>query len=202
MNLDAEITRLLDLMPASGRMMAKIVVKPEQKRVIYADLPLPWQAEKPIYLNFDLWGRLSRSERDLLMLSTVCWVTGIKWFKPDIYQGVALAGVLGTVIELAQADAVGIVVAGGLTALASAQIWRSNSSSQVWIEADKNAIATATRRGYQMTQAATHLLSAIESAAKLEGRGGLDFGELLRCQNLRAIANLSPIGVPDEKRRL
>ncbi|PSB01417.1 DUF3318 domain-containing protein [Merismopedia glauca] len=199
MNLDPEVSRLLDLMPASARMMTKLVAKPEQRQVIYTDFPVPWQREKPIYLNFDLWRRLSKPERDLLLLSTVSWVTGIKWFKPDIYQGVVLAGVLGTIVELAQSDAVGIVVAGGLTGLAATQIWRSNRSSQTWIEADKNAIAIAGRRGYQMTEAATHLLSAIVATAQLEGRTGLDFVELLRCQNLRAIANISPVGIPEDR---
>jgi hypothetical protein len=200
MNLDAEISRLLDLMSASDRMTTKIIVKPEQRSVIYTDFTMPWQREKTIYLNFDLWQRLSKPERDLLLLSTVSWATGIKWLKPDLNRGVVLAGVLGTLIELAQIDVVGIAVAGGLTALACSQIWRGNRSSQTWIEADKNAIAIAGRRGYQMTQAATHLLSAIETTANLEGRTGLDFVELLRCQNLRAIANLSPIGVPESEK--
>lgn len=199
MNLDAEISRLLDLMPASGRMMTKLVIVPQQPQVIHTPFTLPWQQEKPIYINFDYWQRLSKAERDLLLLATISWTMGIKWLKPDIYQGVVLVGCLGTLIELVQGDAVGIAVAGSLTALAGSQIWRGNRSSQTWIETDKEAIAVAGRRGYQMTDAAAHLLSAIESAAKLEGRG-LDFVELLRCQNLRAMANLSPLGIPKSKK--
>jgi hypothetical protein len=193
--MDSEISRLLDLMPASGRMMTKLIAKPEQRQVIYTDFPVPWQRERPIYINFDLWRRLSQPQRDLILLSTVCWVTGIRWFKPDLYQGVVLAGVLGTIVELAQADAVGIFVGGGLTGLASTQIWRANRSSQTWIEADRKAIEIAQRRGYQETDSARHLLSAIETVGTLEKRSGLDFVELIRCQNLRAIANVSPIGV-------
>ena len=34
--------------------------------------------------------------------------------------------------------------------------------------------------------------------AELEGRPSLDFIELIRCQNLRAIAGLSLVGVPDK----
>jgi hypothetical protein len=200
MNLDGEVRRLLDLMPAAGRMMTKIISKPEQHSVIHADFPVPWQQERPIYINFDLWQRLARPQRDLLLLSAVSWLSGIKWFKFDLYQGIALAGVLGTIVELAQADAVGTVVAGGLTAIASRQIWRVNRSSQAWILADKAAIAIAQRRGYQMAETATHLLSALEAAALLEGRTELDFTELLRSQNLRAIANLSPVGVPSSEK--
>ena len=41
MEPNIEIRRLLDVMPASGRMMTKIVSKPEQKQVIDAAFPLP-----------------------------------------------------------------------------------------------------------------------------------------------------------------
>lgn len=194
----AEIRRLLDIMPASGRMMTKIVSKPEQSQVIDSSLPLPWNRERLIFINFDLWRRLSKPQRDLLLLRNVSWLTGVKWFKPDIYQGVVLAGLLGTIVEFVQVDAVGVLVAGGLTAIATTQIWRSSRSSQTELNADEAAIRVAIRRGYNETEAAQHLLSAIESVAKIEGRPGLDFTELIRHQNLRAIAGLSPVGVPEK----
>lgn len=194
----AEIRRLLDIMPASGRMMTKIVSKPEQSQVIDSSLPLPWNRERLIFINFDLWRRLSKPQRDLLLLRNVTWLTGVKWFKPDIYQGVVLAGLLGAIVELVQADAVGVLVAGGLTAIATTQIWRSSRSSQTELNADEVAIRVAQRRGYNETEAAQHLLSAIESVAKIEGRPGLDFTELIRQQNLRAIAGLSPVSVPEK----
>ena len=193
----AEIRRLLDIMPASGRMMTKIVSKPEQSQVIDSSLPLPWNRQRLIYINFDLWRRLSKPQRDLLLLRNVTWLTGVKWFKPDIYQGVVVAGLLGAIVELVQVDAVGVLVAGGLTAIATTQIWRSSRSSQTELNADEGAIRVAIRRGYNETEAAQHLLSAIESVAKIEGRSGLDFTELIRHQNLRAIAGLSPVGVPE-----
>ena len=194
----AEIRRLLDIMPASGRMMTKIVSKPEQSQVIDSSLPLPWNRQRLIYINFDLWRRLSKPQRDLLLLRNVSWLTGIKWFKPDIYQGVVVAGLLGAIVELVQVDAVGVLVAGGLTAIATTQIWRSSRSSQTELNADEGAIRVAQRRGYNETEAAQHLLSAIESVAKIEARPGLDFTELIRQQNLRAIAGLSPVGVPEK----
>lgn len=193
----AEIRRLLDVMPASGRMMTKIVSKPEQAIVIDSSFPLPWNQERPIFINFDLWRRLDKPQRDLLLLRTVSWLTGVKWFKPDIYQGAVVAGVLGAMVQLIEGDAVGVVVAFGLTAIAGTRIWRTSRSQQSELNADEAAIRVAQRRGYTETEAAEQLLSAIETVAQLEGRPSLNFTELIRSQNLRAIAGLSPVGVPD-----
>ncbi|MBD2360668.1 DUF3318 domain-containing protein [Anabaena minutissima FACHB-250] len=192
-----EIRRLLDVMPASGRMTSKIVSKPEQPKVIDAVFPLPWNQQRPIYINFDLWGRLSKPQRDLLLLQKVAWLTGVKWFKPDIYQGVALAGFIGALVESTQSDFVGVAVGGGLSAIALTRIWRTNKSPESGINADLAAIKVAQRRGYSEIEAAQHLLAAIETVSKIEGNSGLNFTDLIRCQNLRAIAGLSPIGVPE-----
>jgi Protein of unknown function (DUF3318) len=192
----AEIRRLLDVMPASFRMLTKIVSKPQQAKVIDASFPLPWNQERPIYINFDLWFRLAKSQRDLLLLQTVSWLTGVKWFKPDIYQGVLVAGLLGGLIESTQSDVVGVAIAVGLSAIAGFRIWRTNQSPELELTADAAAIRIAGRRGYSEAEAAEHLLSAIETVAKIEGRSGLNFSELIRCQNLRAIAGLSDVGLP------
>ncbi|OKH23486.1 hypothetical protein NIES593_09655 [Hydrococcus rivularis NIES-593] len=198
MSLESEIGRLLDMMPASGRMLTKIVSKPQQSKVIDTPFPMPWNRDnRPIYINFDLWRRLSQSQRDLLILRSVSILTGIKWFKPDVYQGIALAGLAGVAVELIQGDAVGMIVAGGLTAIAANQIWRSNRSVQRELDADEAAIKVALRRGYTEVEAAQSLLSAIEAVAELEGRPSLNFTELIRCQNLRAIAKISPVSVPE-----
>ena len=197
MNPEPEIRRLLDLMPASGRMLTKIVSKPQQTTVIESPFPLPWSQERPIFVNFDLWRRLPKPQRDLLMLRTVSWLIGIKWFKLDLYQGVVLAGLLGGIVELVQGDAVGVVLSTSLSAIASTQIWRSTRSTESELDADAGAIKVATRRGYTESEAAQHLLSAIEAVVQIEGRSGLNFTELIRCQNLRVIAGFSPVGVPD-----
>ena len=197
METSAEIRRLLDVMPASGRMMTKLVSKPEQPIVIDSSFPLPWNQERPIFINFDLWRRLNKPQRDLLLLRTVSWLTGVKWFKPDIYQGAVVAGLLGAMVELLQGDAVGVVVAGGLTAIAGTRIWRTSRSQLSELNADEAAIRVAQRRGYTEIEAAEQLLSAIETVAQLEGRPSLNFTELIRSQNLRAIAGLSPVGVPN-----
>ena len=200
MNPDFEMRRLLDVMPASGRMATKLVSKPEQRVVVDSTFPMPWMSDRPIWINFDLWNRLSRPQRDLLILRTVSWLTGVKWFRPSLYQGIVLAGVVGGIVELVQGDPVGMIAAGGLTAIAGAQIWRANRNTQTELDADEAALRVAQRRGYEEPEAARHLLSAIEAVAEIEGRS-LNFIELLRSQNLRSIAGVSPVGVPDRARQ-
>ena len=200
MNPEPEIRRLLDVMPASGRMATKLVSKPEQRLVVDAPLPMPWVRDRPIYINFDFWSRLSRPQRDLLILHAVSWLGAVKWFQPNLNFGLVAAGVLGTGMELVQQDFVGVAVASALSAIAATQIWRNNHSASIELDADERALQVAQRRGYSETEAAEHLLSAIESVAQFEKRP-LSFIELLRCQSLRAIAGLSAIGVPEELRR-
>ncbi len=200
MNPEPEIRRLLDVMPASGRMMTKLISKPEQRLVIDAPFPLPWMRDRPIYINFDFWSRLSRSQRDLLILRTVSWLGAVKWFQPNLNFGLVAAGLLGTGVELMQQDFVGVAVASALSVIAATQIWRNNHSTSIELDADERALQVAQRRGYSETDAAEYLLSAIESVAQFEKRP-LSFIELLRGQNLRAIAGISPIGIPEELRR-
>jgi hypothetical protein len=200
MNPESEIRRLLDVMPASGRMFIKLVSKPDQKLVIAAPAPLPWMGDRPVYINFDLWSRLSRSQRDLLILRTVSWTINVQWFQPSPMLGLTALGAIGLGIEWAQQDFVGVAAASGLSAIALLQIWRTNKSARNELEADEKALKIAQRRGYTETDAAHALLSAIESVAQNEGRM-LSFVELLRCQALKAIGGLSPVGIPDELRQ-
>jgi hypothetical protein len=202
MNLDSEISHLLDLMPASGRMITKIVSKPQQAKVIDTPFPLPWErGMRPVFINFDLWRELSRQERDLTLLRSVSVLTGVKWFKPDIYQGITLAGLVGLGTQILQGDALGIVAAGSLTAIAANRIWRKQNSLEREIKADEEAIQIAIRRGYTQTEAARSLLRAIETIAQMERRQGLNFVELIRAQNLKTLGNLSPVGIPEELRQ-
>lgn len=196
MNPDTEIARLRELMPASGRMHAKLVSRPEQRSVLVVQLPPPWRQTRLISINFDLWGRLPRPQRDLLLLRAVAWTLGVRWFKLDLYQGLIVAGFVGAVVELSQGDAVGTLMAGGLSTIGVVQLWRSQSQTQRELEADEMALQTAQRRGYTPTDAARHLLEGIAAIANLENRPTLDFTELLRSQNLRAIAGLSTVTVP------
>ncbi len=192
-----EITRLLDVMPASGRMKTKIQSKPQQPKPIDWEVGMPWDQERIIWINFDLWRHLSQPQRDLLILRTVSWLLRVRWFKPDLYQGLVVAGILGTLVELAQGDAVGVVVSGGLVGFAMNQIWRSSRSANYELLADTEALLVAQRRGYTEPEAARYLMEAIEAVAKIEGSTTLSFTELIRCQNLRAIAGISPQGIPN-----
>ncbi|MEM8780937.1 MAG: DUF3318 domain-containing protein [Cyanobacteria bacterium P01_G01_bin.49] len=198
MGIDAEISRLLDLMPASGRMLTKIVSKPQQLQVIDAPFSPPWNRDsRPIYINFDLWRRLSQEQRDLLILRATSSLINIRWFKPDLYQCIILASVVGLTFQITQGDALGIILSGGLAAIATRQIWQNNRSVKRELEADEAAIKVAVRRGYTEVDAAKSLLEAIESAAKLEKRSTLNFTELIRTQHLKSLANISPVGIPD-----
>ncbi len=185
-----EIRRLSELMPASGRMNTKIIPKPEQIKVIDTSFPLPWNRERPIYINFDLWSRLAKPQRDMLLLQTICWLNGVRWFKPDISQGLVFAGLIGGLVESSQQDPIGVIAACGVSTLALLRIWRFNNSQESQINADIAAVRIAQRRGYLEAEAAEYLLRAIETVAKIEGRSTLKFIELIRCQNLRSIAGL------------
>ncbi|MBM0740861.1 DUF3318 domain-containing protein [Phormidium sp. CLA17] len=197
---DSEIRRLMDLLPASGRMMTKLMSKPEQRHVIDHPFPMPWMTARPVWVNFNLLSQLSRPECDLLVLRTVSWITSIKWFRPNWYQAAVLAGLMGITVEAVQADAVGMIAAGALSAIAGTQIWRENHSTQKELDADETALQVAQRRGYTETEAVQALLSAIEAVAQIEGRN-LTLNDLLRSQNLRAIAQISPIGIPANLRK-
>ena len=197
-NTNAEITRLKDLMPASGRMKTRIMMDDRQSTVIDVPFPRPWHTSHPITLNWNLWQELPAHQRDLLFLHAVCWVSSVQLLKPELYQGIAGIGLLGTVFELFQADAVGILAAGGLTALAATQVWRTNTGTQAKLDADEMAIRVAQRRGYSEPEAVQALLEGIEAVPSIEGRGGLNYVELLRTQKLRS--QLAGISMPPPDR--
>ncbi|WAL60129.1 DUF3318 domain-containing protein [Thermocoleostomius sinensis] len=192
MNTVSEIDRLLDLMPASGRMWTKLVSAPNQSQVIAAKFPLPRSQVRAITINFDLWEKLPQPQRDLLLLHTVCWLIGIRWFKVGLYEGLAAVGLSGMAVELLLGDVAGIVTAGGLTVVAISRIWRKNRGVQPLQDADEAAIAVAKRRGYDEADAVRHLLAGIESVAQLEGRS-LSVTELMRSQHLRSLTGPLPV---------
>lgn len=178
--------RLIDLMPASGRMYCKIVSSPSQPQVITAKVPLPGSETRPIAINFDLWQKLTQPQRDLLLLQKVSWLLSIQWFEPGFYQGLTALGFAAIGWEFLRSDFTGIVVTSGLTVLAASQIWRKGRSLEQSKLADEKAIETAQRRGYTQVEAARALIEAIEAVALLEGRS-ITVEEQVRCQSLRAI---------------
>jgi len=187
MTPDSEIRRLLDLMPASARMRCKLVARSQQPQVIHYRPALPW-GDRPIEINFRLWSRLDTPARDLLILRAVAWFNATGLIKLDLYQGVTVAGALGTVLQFVQADPVGAIVAGGLTAFGALQVWQNTRGVAVEVAADRQALQLAQRRGYSEAEAAAALLGAIEQVATLERRALLEVNELVRLQNLRQLA--------------
>ncbi len=188
METNSEIRRLVDIMPASGRMSTRILSKPSQSVVIASSFPLPWQRQRLIEINFDLWRRLTPAQRDLVLLRTVSWLGAIRWFEFGPWQGLGALGTGGALGQLLQGDVVGGTVALGLLGAASWQIWQQNHRPSLDIDADQEAVRVAQRRGYQQAEAIRHLLEALEKIPELEGRSGLNFSELLRLQNLRSLA--------------
>ncbi|WP_242023071.1 DUF3318 domain-containing protein [Pseudanabaena mucicola] len=197
MNINEEIARLRDLLPASWRMTTSIKSKPEQIEVISSLQILPWQKGTQVNINFRLWRQLPEAHRDLLLLHEISWRQETKWLQAGVYQGVAAVSLVGGIIEAVQGDAAGIAIAFLLGTIGINQVVRKNQGAQVRIQCDKEAIEVAQKRGYREDEAARALLEAIPAAAKLVGRNNPEFTELIRCQNLRSIAGLSKTTVPD-----
>ena len=197
MNINEEIARLRDLLPASWRMTTSVKSKPEQTELISSLQILPWAKGAQIGINFRLWRQLPEAERDLLILREISWRQQTKWLQTGAYQGVAALALMGGIVESLQGDVTGIAIAILLGTIGVNQILRGNKSSQIQVQADNEAIAIAQRRGYAETEAARALLEAIPAAAKLSGRNTPEFTELIRCQNLKAIAGLSKTTIPD-----
>ncbi|PZO44272.1 MAG: hypothetical protein DCF19_03465 [Pseudanabaena frigida] len=197
MNINEEIARLRDLLPASWRMTTSIKSKPEQTEPISSLQILPWAKGAQIGINFRLWRQLPEAERDLLLLHEVSWRQQTKWLQLGAYQGIAATAFVGGIVEAIQGDVTGMAIAILLGTIGINQILRGNKSSQVQVQADNEAIEVAQKRGYREVEAAKALLEAIPDAARLMGRNTPEFTELIRCQNLRAIAGLSKNTIPD-----
>ena len=197
MNINEEIARLRDLLPASWRMATSIKSKPEQTEPVSSLQILPWQKGTQVNINFRLWRQLPEAQRDMLLLHEVSWRQQTKWLQTGAYQGIAIASVVGGVVEAVQGDVTGMAIAILLGTIGINQILRKNKSSQIQIESDSEALEVAQKRGYSETEAARALLEAIPAVAKLIGRDKPEFTELIRCQNLRAIANLSNTTIPE-----
>ena len=197
MNINEEIARLRDLLPASWRMTTSIKSKAELSKPI-ASLPiLPWQKGTQVNVDFRLWRQLPEAQRDMLLLYEVSWRQQTKWLQTGVYQGVAAIALIGGIIETVQGDVTGIAIALLLGTIGINQILRTHKSSQVQVQADNEAIEIAQKRNYSQVEAARALLEAIPAIARLMGRSTPEFTELIRCQNLRAIAGLSKTTISD-----
>jgi len=189
----AEINRLKDLLPASWRMHTTIKSSLEQGQVISSTIPQPWQKTIKVLLNFALWDKLSRVERDLLLLREVSLRQQTSWFQVGLYQAITVLAGVGAVVQLNQTDFSGAAIALMLGLVSGWQVWRKSQSEQAQLQADLEAIKAAERRGYTEITATQALLEAIAHCAQLEGRRTPTFTELLRTQQLRAILGESAI---------
>ncbi len=186
MQLDTEINHLLDLMPASGRMYTKIISRTSQPKVIDYSFVRPWEkSARPVYINFELWQELSRSERDLLLLGVVSKLLKNRQFKPSLKMVIIAGGLLALVIEATQGNAFGMIASGALVTFVARRVWRRYPSSDPAqeIETDEETVATAIRRGYTGSLALRGLVGAIEKTAQLEERS-LNFIEQSRIRHL------------------
>jgi hypothetical protein len=191
-----EIARLKDLLPASWRMNTVIKSSLEQGQVISSTMPQPWQKTIKVMLNFSLWDKLSRVERDLLLLREVSFRQQTSWFRIGPYQAITGFAGVGAVLQLNQTDLAGAAIALMLGLISGWQVWRQSQSEQVQLQADLEAIKAAERRGYTEITATQALLEAIAHCAQLEGRTTPTFTELLRSQQLRAILGEAAVPSP------
>jgi len=168
----------------------------EQGQVISSTMPQPWQKTIKVMLNFSLWDKLSRVERDLLLLREVSFRQQTSWFRIGPYQAITGFAGVGAVLQLNQTDLAGAAIALMLGLISGWQVWRQSQSEQVQLQADLEAIKAAERRGYTEITATQALLEAIAHCAQLEGRTTPTFTELLRSQQLRAILGEAAVPSP------
>ena len=188
MNINSEISRLLDVMPASGRMLTKIVSKSTQSEVIRIPFAFPWNRSKRlIYINFDLWYQLTEAQRDLLILRVGFHLQDVYSFKLNLNQFILSLGVLELFIKVLQRDTLGISIFGILIIIFTKQFWYGNQNIQKELDFDKDTIKASLKRGYRKDDAAKHLLEGIKKIAKLESHPKLE--SKIRLEYLQSFIN-------------
>ena len=182
-----EIQRLRDLLPASLRPLLAIApAKAVSGSLIGIKPRPPWSPNGTVEIEFPRWLSLPQPQRDLLFLREAGWFDGRNWLQPGLYQGLAAAGSLATVVELALHNPLSVLLAGSLTGLAVRQVWRNVNSDNAQFDADEFALRRAQYRGYDRREAARHLLAALETVQRVDRT---DVLTVLRLQRLQAIAS-------------
>jgi hypothetical protein len=186
-NPQAEIQRLRDLLPASLRPLLAIepIVSGSPDLIRIKPHP-PWQPTGVLQIQFSRWISIPQGQRDLLFLREAGWFDSRNWLQPGLYQGIAAAGSLATVVELALHNPFSVLLAGGVTGLAVRQIWQNLNDDNVHFNADEFALRRAQYRGYDRREAARHLVTALETVQRLDKSDALN---VMRLQRLQAIAS-------------
>ena len=182
-----EIQRLRDLLPASLRPLLAIAPAPGISNKLIGVRPRPpWSPNGTIEIQFSRWMSIPQPQRDLLFLREAGWFDGRNWLQPGLYQGLAAAGSLATVVELALHNPLSVLLAGSLTGLAVRQVWQNVNSDNAEFDADEFALRRAQYRGYDRRDAARHLLAGLETVQRVDRT---DVLTVLRLQRLKAIAS-------------
>lgn len=187
-NLQEEIQRLRDLLPASLRPLLTIEAMPygANDRLLRVKPRPPWQPTGTLQIDFSRWANIPQPQRDLLFLREAGWFDSRNWLQPGLYQGLAVSGVLATVLELTLQNPLSVVLAGGVTGLAVRQIWSGMNSDTAHFDADEFALRRAQYRGYDRRSAARHLVLALENVQRVDKS---DVQIVMRLQRLKAIAS-------------
>jgi hypothetical protein len=185
----AEVERLLDLLPASQRSSVEISAAPErQLQVIRGQRPFLWRQKMRIFIKPYEWKQFTPNQRASLFLHKVGYYGRAVSRQLDFYIAVSALGGLSLVFEALQQDPVGITVSGGLSGLALWQWRRDQTNDRRLLAADAYAVDRLVLRGMPRLQAVEALGQALHVEARLEGRSGNEFLDVLRYQNLKRLA--------------
>jgi len=185
----AEIDRLLDLLPASMRESVKILPASERQTVVIKGRrQMPWERQMRLFIKPYEWRQFTPLQRAGLFLHKVGYYSRAASRQIDFYLAIAALGGLSLIFEVVQQDPVGATVSGGLSGLALWQLRRDQTNDRRLLAADAYAVDRLVLRGVPRLQAVEALGQALHLEARLEGRSGNDLLDMLRYQNLKRLA--------------
>ncbi|MFQ3615035.1 MAG: DUF3318 domain-containing protein [Cyanobacteriota bacterium] len=185
----AEIERLLDLLPAGMRESVKILPASERQiSVIKGRRQMPWERQMHLFIKPYEWRQFTPVQRAGLFLHKVGYYSRAVSRQIDFYLALAALGGLSLIFEAVQQDPVGATVSGGLSGLALWQLRRDQTNDRRLLAADAYAVDRMVLRGIPRLQAVEALGQALHVEARLEGRSGNELLDMLRYQNLKRLA--------------
>ncbi|MDX2273159.1 MAG: DUF3318 domain-containing protein [Cyanobacteriota bacterium] len=185
----AEVSRLLDLLPAGLRDSVEILPAPDrQTTVIKGQRQFLWRRRLRLFVKPHEWRQFTPNQRSGLFLHKVGYYSRAISRQIDFYLALTALGSLSLVFEAFQQDPVGITVSGGLGGLALWQLRRDQTNDRRLLAADAYAVDRLVLRGIPRLQAVEALGQALHVEARLEGRSGNELLDVLRYQNLKRLA--------------